>query len=83
MTTYVWRDGKWRDKATGKPMPNEDKGFPVTFRVMPDITAFVSPLDFKTEISSRSALREYEKRHGVKQVGTDWDSTAKRIQQHS
>lgn len=36
--------------------------------VMSDIAAFQSPLDF-TEISSRSALREHEKRHGVRQCG--------------
>lgn len=38
--------------------------------IMPDITPFVSPLDY-SEISSRPALREHEKRHNVFQVGTD------------
>ena len=35
---------------------------------MPDIKPFQSPLDY-SEISSRSALREHEKRHNVVQVG--------------
>jgi hypothetical protein len=35
---------------------------------MADIQPFVSPLDFTT-ISSRSQLREHEKRHGVRQCG--------------
>jgi hypothetical protein len=37
---------------------------------MPDITSFVSPIDY-TLITSRSQLRDHEKRHGVKQVGSD------------
>ena len=36
--------------------------------VMPDIAPFQSPLDY-SEITSRSQLREHEKRHGVRQVG--------------
>lgn len=35
---------------------------------MPDIQPFVSPLDYSV-ISSRSALREHERKHGVRQVG--------------
>lgn len=36
---------------------------------VPDIQPFLSPM--RTVISSRSQLREYEQRHGVRQVGTD------------
>lgn len=36
---------------------------------MGDIQPFLSPM--RTVISSRSQLREYEQRHGVRQVGTD------------
>lgn len=35
---------------------------------VPDIKEFVSPID-GTVIGSRSALREHEKRHGVRQCG--------------
>ena len=35
---------------------------------MPDIAPFVSPLDYSV-VSSRSTLREHEKRHNVIQVG--------------
>lgn len=37
---------------------------------VPDIAPFLSPVD-RTVISSRSQLREHERRHGVRQVGTD------------
>jgi hypothetical protein len=30
-----------------------------------------------TEISSRSALRAYEQKNGVKQVGNDWSGSSK------
>lgn len=41
------------------------------FHVMPDIAWFISPID-GTEITSRSKLREHEKKHRVHQVGTDY-----------
>lgn len=41
------------------------------FAVMPDITPFRSPID-KSWITSRSALREHERVHGVRQVGNDF-----------
>lgn len=37
---------------------------------MPDIAPFLSPIDYSV-VSSRSQLREHEKRYEVKQVGTD------------
>jgi hypothetical protein len=36
---------------------------------MPDITPFVT--QDRVEISSRSALRAYERRNGVRQIGND------------
>lgn len=70
MTRYVWRDGRWRDRATGEPMQATGDGIPAAY-VMSDTTEFVSPLDFKTVITSRSQVRDLERRHGVRQVGTD------------
>lgn len=78
MTTYVYRAGKVVNKETGEPI-KVGGAINHTF-ALPDIAPFKSPLDFKTEISSRSQLREYEKRHNVKQVGTDFDSTYRRMQ---
>ncbi len=72
-----WRNGEWRDRY-GKPIPNKSDGMQA-IRVMSDIREFVSPIDFKTSISSRTQLREYEKRNNVKQVGTDFDSYAQNI----
>ena len=43
---------------------------------MADIEEFVSPID-KTVIGSRSKLREYERQHGVRQIGNDWAGTAR------
>ena len=37
---------------------------------MGDIKPFVSPID-RSEITSRSQLRDHERRHGVRQVGND------------
>ena len=45
-------------------------------QVMADIEEFVSPID-KTVIGSRSKLREYERQHGVRQIGNDWAGTAR------
>jgi hypothetical protein len=38
---------------------------------MSDIEEFVSPVD-KSVIGSRSALRNHERRHGIRQIGNDW-----------
>lgn len=63
--TYVLRDGELIPKSQARPLASA----PSTF-VMPDISPFVT--QDKVEITSRSALREYERRNGVKQVGNDW-----------
>jgi len=39
--------------------------------IISDIDPFLSPLD-GTYVTSRSELREHEKRHNVRQIGNDW-----------
>ena len=78
MTVYVRRNGQIVNKETGEPI-KVGSAVKYTF-ALPDISPFKSPLDFKTEISSRSQLRDYEKRHGVRQIGTDFDSTYRKMQ---
>lgn len=81
MTTYIRRNGKIVNKETGEPI-KVGSAIKHTF-ALPDISPFKSPLDFKTEISSRSQLREYEKRNGVRQVGSDFNSNYRKIvEQH-
>lgn len=51
---------------------------------MPDIAPFQSPIDF-SEIGSRSALRDHERRYGVRQCGElkspqDFDNSTKRAE---
>ena len=45
-------------------------------QVMGDIQEFVSPID-KSVISSRSQVREHERKHNVRQVGNDYTSSTK------
>jgi hypothetical protein len=62
--TYVLRDGKLVPKSTAAPLNSG------VFHVMADIAPFQT--QDGTAIGSRSALREYEQKHGVKQVGNDF-----------
>lgn len=62
----------WSGTPEWKPAQREQPG-PSTY-FMPDIAPFVSPLDHSV-ISSRSGLRDHEKRHGVKQVGNDYKAS--------
>jgi|TARA_R110001583_G_scaffold154138_4_gene305818 hypothetical protein len=39
--------------------------------IVKDIEPFESPID-KSIISSRSGLREHERKHNVRQIGNDW-----------
>jgi hypothetical protein len=48
------------------------------FMVMRDIDEFVSPIDGST-VGSRSALREHEKRHNVRQIGNDWSGSERPV----
>lgn len=59
--TYVFRNGEW--------VLRTDEARPSAFTVMPDIQPFVTQEG--TPISSRSHLRAYEQRMGVRQVGND------------
>tara|TARA_R100000657_G_C4592969_1_gene51283 strand:+ start:155 stop:418 length:264 start_codon:yes stop_codon:yes gene_type:complete len=45
-------------------------------QVMGDIQEFVSPID-KSVISSRSQVREHERKHNVRQSGNDYTSSTK------
>lgn len=63
--TYVLRDGELVPKSEARPLASASSIY-----VMSDITPFMT--QDKVEITSRSALREYERRNGVKQVGNDW-----------
>ena len=60
--------------------PERKQGASAPF-FMPDIAPFISPIDY-TEIRSRSALREHERKHGVRQVGDlkpqDFDNSTRK-----
>lgn len=60
---YVWRDGAWRDKATGKRMPIPARSGVVMPRVQSDIPEYLSPIDGRP-ITSRSHRREDMRRNG-------------------
>lgn len=62
MTRYVLRDGKLVEKDKAVPKAG------LTF--IPDIAPFETVEG--VYIGSRRSLREYEKRHNVKQIGNDW-----------
>jgi hypothetical protein len=62
--TYVLRDGKLVPKSTAAPLNSG------VFHVLADIQPFQT--QDGTPISSRSHLRAYEQKHGVKQVGNDY-----------
>ena len=63
MTTYVWRDGCFRNKSTGEPMelPDTDE-VRVPMMVVSDIEDYRSPIDGRP-ITSRSHRREDLKRN--------------------
>ena len=63
--TFVFRDGSLVPKSEAAPLT---KAGP-SFYAMPDIAPFVT--QDKVEITSRSALRAYERRNGVRQIGND------------
>lgn len=63
--TYVFRDGQLVPKRLAAPRI-ERKGV----AVVPDIKSFIT--QDGVEISSRSKLREYERKNGVRQIGNDY-----------
>lgn len=84
MTSKAYRDGyaliEWKPLPKQAPRQDKAKGPSGPF-FMSDISSFVSPLDYSV-ISSRSTLREHERKHGVRQVGDmkpkDFDNAVKR-----
>lgn len=68
MTTYVMRNGQLVEKSKAPPKSG-------VFHAMSDITPFTTQEG--VEISSRSALRAYEQKNGVRQVGNDWTGPSK------
>ena len=64
---------KW-SKCTFKPIKATKRT--KSHQVMGDIQEFVSPID-KTVISSRSQIREHERKHNVRQCGNDYTSSTK------
>lgn len=69
--TYVLRNGELVPKSQAAPRPEQAGPF-----FLPDIQPFVT--QDGCEISSRSALRAYEIRNGVKQIGNDCAPPGKR-----
>ncbi len=63
----------WK-KNTFKPVKAKKRA--KSHQVMSDIQEFVSPID-KTVISSRSQVKEHERRHNVRQCGNDYTSSTK------
>jgi hypothetical protein len=63
MAIFVMRDGKIVEKSRAAPSKN--------IGVISDVQPFQSPID-KTWITSRSQIREHEKKHSVYQIGNDW-----------
>jgi len=67
MTTYVWRNGAFVDKATGAPMEVRDANAICRPYVVSDIPEYRSPIDGRP-ITSRSERREDLKRNGCVEV---------------
>jgi len=60
---------RWKPQKTRK---RAEKAFnKAAHSIMKDIEPFLSPVD-GTYVTSRSELREHEKRHNVRQIGNDW-----------
>lgn len=67
MTTYVWRNGRFVDKATGEPMQVRDPNAICRPYVVSDIPEYASPIDGRM-ITTRSERREDLKRNGCVEV---------------
>jgi hypothetical protein len=65
MTTYVLRNGALIEKHLAPPLAAGRSA-----HVISDIAPF--QIQDGTPITSRAALRDYERANGVRQVGTDW-----------
>ena len=71
--TFVLRDGKLVPKSIAAPLT---QGY---FNVLPDIRPFTT--QDGTHITSRSGVRAYEQKHGVKQVGNDYATQHRELRQ--
>ena len=71
--TYVLRNNRLVRKSAAAPL---SRGY---FNVLPDITPFQTQEG--TPISSRSGLREYERKHGTRQVGNDFATFHRELRQ--
>jgi len=67
--TYVIRDGELVPKRLAAPLSTANHQF------LPDIAPITLPNG--EQITSRSQLRAYEARHGVRQLGNDWPGSNK------
>lgn len=81
---WVWDEAEKRLVPSNEYYAKQAAGKSQAAFFMTDIAPFISPIDGK-EISSRSALREHERRHNVFQVGNDikpadYDAAARRRQ---
>lgn len=63
---YVWKDGAWRDKTTGKPMKAKGNGIS-TPMIQSDLPAYFSVASMKM-VDGRRARREDLKRTGCREV---------------
>lgn len=59
---YVWKNGRWVDRATGEPMTTVHTGV-VMPMIVSDIPEYRSPIDGRL-ITSRSHRREDLRRNG-------------------
>ena len=60
---------KWTPQKAGKKAGKDFNR--AAYSIMKDIEPFKSPID-GSYVTSRSELREHEKRHNVRQIGNDW-----------
>ena len=67
-TTYVYRKG---NLVENRPR-NAEGGY----SIISDVEPFTSPID-GTVLSSRSQIREHERKHQVRQCGNDYTSSDK------
>lgn len=64
---YVWRNGAWRDKVTGKPMELPEGDVIASPMVISDLPPYLSPLGTGI-IDGRKARREDLARHGCREI---------------
>jgi hypothetical protein len=67
MSTYLWKDGNWRDRRSGEPMWLPECDVIAAPRVQRDIAEYRSPIDGRP-ITSRSERCEDLKRNDCVEV---------------